>query len=83
MITEKDLIRTLRLVDYYKIDQAKNHGKYLSSLKGRDMNQWYEACNFFISKYSDDAIKKVMVLPKRKTNIKEYLQAFKNRSNII
>ena len=80
MITEKDLIRTLRLVDYYEIDKPKNHGKHLEQLKQINITQWYKACNFFISKYSNDVINKAMVLPKRKTNIKEYLDAFKNHN---
>lgn len=43
-MTKKDLTRFIRLLSLYKID--KTHKEFLSSIKARSVNRWYEVgCN--------------------------------------
>ena len=78
MITEKELIITIRLLDLYNID--KYHKNMLNTLKALSINDWYDFSNKLISRYSEDNIKQSINKYKKhllKTNKQQYLQAYK------
>ena len=71
MITKKDLSRTLRLLDLYKID--KIHKEFLSNIKARSIIDWYDIANQLIDRYSSNTIK---------AEIARYKSLTKKNSNI-
>jgi len=78
MITKKELITFLRLLDLYKI--CKDHKQFLNYYKTNDVTAWYEIWNKLIDRCSQRAIEKSTKASKlflKKTNKQQYIKAYK------
>lgn len=77
-MTEKELIRHLRLLDLYKID--RHHKDFLADSKANDINHWIELWKELIKRYSELNQKKYMKGKMdwlKKTNKELYLKVYK------
>lgn len=78
MITQAELTRHVRLIDYYKIESS--HKGFLNTLLEHNVNSWYEFWNNMINFEIKDRINKKIEKYKRfckKPNKTQYLTAYK------
>ena len=74
-MTKKQLTTFLRLLSLYKID--KIHKEFLSNIKARSVNEWYETWNRLIDRYTEDEQKKFIENYKKHCSKSEQAQMVK------
>ena len=78
MITEKDLVLVVRLLDLYKLENKYKH--ILIPLKQYSVRAWYDTSIRLIYKETQDKIKRKIKQSKvflKQKNKKQYLNAYK------